>query len=198
MDPEELDAQIAVSWLSLRSGAELSEMESASFRGVPFLAWEECPRHLYHRTTRDAAISILNQGFKPGHRDSGKMHVYFADKPVEEMLRGTSGVRANHPVEIVVSTKEVLDSGLMLFYTQSEGVLCRSEIPASSVLQIRDTRDEEILYIKAFPGAAPEPEMDIPQEPVEGLRLSQSHLGLLRLCYCFSPSTTPPSGECRY
>ena len=63
-------------------------MEDASLRGMPFLAWEDCPRHLYHRTTKDAAISILNQAFKPGDRDSGKMHVYFADKPLEEMESG--------------------------------------------------------------------------------------------------------------
>ena len=123
MEPEELDAQIAVSWLCLKNNEELEKMEDASLRGVPFLAWEDCPRHLYHRTTKDAAISILNQGFKPGHQDSGKMHVCFADMPLEEMQRGTSGVRADRPVEVVVSTKEVLEAGLKLFYTQSEGVL---------------------------------------------------------------------------
>ena len=167
MEPEELDAQIAVSWLCLKNNEELEEMEDASLRGVPFLAWEDCPRHLYHRTTKDAAISILNQDFKPGHRDSGKMHVYFADKPLEEMEHGTAGVRADHPVEVVVSTKEVLEAGLTLFYTQSEGVLCRSEIPAFTILQVRDTRDDEILYIKAFPEAEPEPEMDARPEPAE-------------------------------
>ena len=167
MEPEELDAQIAVSWLCLKSNEELEEMEDASLRGVPFLAWEDCPRHLCHRTTKDAAISILNQGFKPGHRDSGKMHVYFADRPLEEMEHGTAGVRADHPVEVVVSTKEVLEAGLTLFHTQSEGVLCRSEIPAYTILQVRDTRDDEILYIKAFPEAEPEPELDAQQEPAE-------------------------------
>ena len=100
MEPEELDAQIAVSWLCLKTNEELGEMEDASLRGVPSLAWEDCPRHLHHRTTKDAAISILNQGFKPGHRDSGKMHVYFADRPLEEMQHGTSGVRADHPVAL--------------------------------------------------------------------------------------------------
>ena len=67
MEPEELDAQIVVSWLCLKNNEELEEMEDASLRGVPLLAWEDCPRHLYHRTTKDAAISILNQGFTPGH-----------------------------------------------------------------------------------------------------------------------------------
>ena len=95
------------------------------------------------------------------------MHVYFADKPLEEMEHGTAGVRADHPVEVVVSTKEVLEAGLTLFYTQSEGVLCRSEIPAFTILQVRDTRDDEILYIKAFPEAEPEPEMDARPEPAE-------------------------------
>ena len=123
----------------LKNNEELEQMEDASLRGVPFLAWEDCPRHLYHRTTKDAAISILNQGFKPGHRD----------------------------VRAVVSTKEVLEAGLTLFYTQSEGVLCRSEIPAFTILQVRDTRDDEILYIKAFPEAEPEPEMDARPEPAE-------------------------------
>ena len=93
------------------------------------------------------------------------MHVYFADRPVEEMTHGTSGVRANHPVEIIISTKEALECGLNLFYTHSDGVLCRDEVPSSTILQVRDTRDDEILYIKSFPEAEPEPELDAQQEP---------------------------------
>ena len=63
----------------------------------------EYPARLYHRTTHDAAFSILETGFQPGYGNSGKIHSYFAKATLSE-LDNRAGSRANLPYELVIST----------------------------------------------------------------------------------------------
>ena len=56
---------------------------------------------LYRRTLKDAAFNILQEGRIAGYGDSGKLHNYFAEETLEKL--GTrAGVRADHPLEIVL------------------------------------------------------------------------------------------------
>ena len=64
---------------------------------------DKAPPRLYHRTLKDAAFSILENGMIAG---SGKLHSYFAEETLDEL--GTkAGVRAGHPIEVVMDTSLV-------------------------------------------------------------------------------------------
>ena len=141
------DEQIAVNWLSTYTALEL-QGRSASFAGVPYFPWEACPPRLFHRTVRDAAMSITQNGLIAGYGGSGKIHNYFASCPLEEMTEGTAGVRANCLCEVVFSTKLALEAGCYLFTSKSDGVLCREDVPAEAVLYVRDTKRDEVIFSK--------------------------------------------------
>ena len=67
---------------------------------------DKAPPRLYHRTLKDAAFSILENGMIAGYGGSGKVHNYFAEETLDEL--GTkAGVRADHPIEVVMDTSLV-------------------------------------------------------------------------------------------
>ena len=93
---------------------------------------------LYHRTPKDAAFNILQEGMIAGYGDSGKLHNYFAEEILEEL--GTrAGVRADHSVEVVPDTS-IVASKCWLFKTRSEGICARDRVPGIAILSIQDTR----------------------------------------------------------
>ena len=105
---------------------------------------EKIPRRLYHRTYKDRAFAILDSCFIPGHHTANAF-VYFADREVGPG-ENVPGVRSDRPVEVVVNTLAALRQGAGLFYSRSEGVLCRESISGSTILYIRDTKTDEILW----------------------------------------------------
>ena len=104
---------------------------------------------MYHRTTHDAAFSILETGFQPGFGNSGKFHSYFAKATLSE-LENRAGSRANLPYELVISTDKPL-SHAYLFETTSEGILTRDTVPGSCVLYTCDTTKGTIVWTRADP-----------------------------------------------
>ena len=79
-----------------------------------------------------------------GSKRSGKIHNYFAEETLDEL--GTkAGVRADHPIEVVMDTSLVA-AGCWLFKTRSESICTRDTVPGSAILYIRDTRTDEMLY----------------------------------------------------
>ena len=146
------DSGIALAWLT---GEERDVLgDTAAFQGRPYLAKGEYPPRLYHRTTHDAAFSIIDTGFQPGYGSSGKIHSYFAKATLSE-LENRAGSRANLPYELVISTDEALQHAYM-FETTSEGILTRDVILGSCILYVRDTMKGTIIWTRADPDDAEE------------------------------------------
>ena len=81
--------------------------QTAARNGKPLEMQDEYPKRLYHRTNRESAMAIVEQGFLVGggpEVESGKAHVYFSDKPLEDIAY-KSGVRASAKFELVVDTE---------------------------------------------------------------------------------------------
>ena len=105
---------------------------------------DKAPPRLYHRTLKDVAFNILQDGMIAGYGDSGKLHNYFAEETLDEL--GTRAeVRADHPVEIVLDAS-IVASECWLFKTWSEGICTRDKVPGSAIPYIRDTRSDEMVY----------------------------------------------------
>ena len=132
---------IAVRWFAL---VPRDQGPRAPCKGRPCAAIEDVPPRLYHRTVEDAAFQILDGELTPGFGDSGKLHNYFSSLPLEEMTN-QAGVRKDLPIEIVFETSAVLRYAY-LFETASDGVLCREKVPGSTILYIRNSAKDEILY----------------------------------------------------
>ena len=135
------DRDIAVRWFTL---VPRDQGPLAPYKGRPCAAIEDVPPRLYHRTVEDAAFQILDGELTPGFGDSGKIHNYFSSLPLEEMTN-QAGVRKDLPIEIVFETTAVLRYAY-LFETASDGVLCREKVPGSTILYIRNSAKDEILY----------------------------------------------------
>ena len=148
------DNELATCWYWDQSRAELGN--AAAFKGTPIQARDEYPTRLYHRTTRDAALAIVEGELIPGYGRSGKYHNYFAKATLDE-LGERGGVRANLSFEMVFDTTEVLQHA-WLFETSSEGVLCREPVPGSCVLFVRDTSKNVIIWSRPEPEAEEEGE----------------------------------------
>ena len=73
-----------------------------------------------------------------------KFTTFFASLPLEEMTN-QAGVRKDLPIEIVFETTAVLRHAY-LFETASDSVLCREKVPGSTILYIRNSAKDEILY----------------------------------------------------
>ena len=126
----------------------------APYKGRPCTPLEDIPPRLYHRTVEEAAFQILDSELTPGYGQSGKMHNYFSSLPVEDMSN-QAGVRKDLPIEIVFETAAVLRHAY-LFETASEGVLCREKVPGSTILYIRDSIKDKILYSRPIETPAPD------------------------------------------
>ena len=176
------DNEIATCWYWDQSRSELGD--AAAFQGTPIQAKGEYPPRLYHRTTRDAALAIVEGELVPGFGRSGKYHNYFAKATLDE-LGERGGVRANLAFEMVFDTTAVLQHA-WLFETSSEGVLCREAVPGTCVLFVRDTSKNITIWSRPVPeaeeegeeitvdapalpssAADPEPEFVLPEEPDE-------------------------------
>ena len=176
------DNDIATRWYWDQTRSEMGN--AAAFQGTPILAKGEYPPRLYHRTTRDAALAIVEGELIPGYGRSGKYHNYFAKATLAE-LGERGGVRANLTFELVFDTTEVLQHA-WLFETESEGVLCREAVPGSCALYVRDTTKNIVIWSRPAPeaddegeditvdapalpstAADPEPEFVLPEEPDE-------------------------------
>ena len=129
--------EIAVGWLSPYTSEGLDRFDNALREERPIIPIEKAPPRLYHRTTHDAAFSILADSLQPGFGGSGKAHCYFSGQPLEE-AKTKAGVRANLPVEIVFDTAEVLAAGCEVFVTESEGFLTGDNVPGHCILFIND------------------------------------------------------------
>ena len=68
-------------------------------------------------------------------------------------MSNQAGVRKDLPVEIVFETAAVLKHAY-LFETASEGILCREAVPGSTILYIRDTIKDKILYSRPLDAPA--------------------------------------------
>ena len=135
------DRDIAVRWFTL---VPRDQGPLAPYKGRPCAVIEDVPPRLYHRTVEDAAFQILDGELTPGFGDSGKLHNYFSSLPLEEMTNQAC-VRKDLPIEIVFETSAVLRYAY-LFETASDGVLCREKVPGSTILYIRNSAKDEILY----------------------------------------------------
>ena len=158
------DNEIATCWYWDQSRSELGD--AAAFQGTPIQAKGEYPPRLYHRTTRDAALAIVEGELVPGFGRSGKYHNYFAKATLDE-LGERGGVRANLAFEMVFDTTEVLQHA-WLFETSSEGVLCREAVPGTCVLFVRDTSKNITIWSRPVPEAEAEGEeitVDAPALP---------------------------------
>ena len=63
-------------------------------------------------------------------------------------------MRRDLPIEVVFETAAKLTNAY-LFETASEGVLCREPVPGSTILYIRDSVKDKILYSRPVDAAAP-------------------------------------------
>ena len=68
-------SSIATEWLRHYKRQELTG-KYATFEGRPVVGIDKAPPRLYHRTLRDAAFSILENGMIAGDGGSGKLHNY--------------------------------------------------------------------------------------------------------------------------
>ena len=74
------DADLATCWCTNDDRSELGD--TVTYQGRPFLAKDEFPPRLYHRTTMQRlCFSILENGFQAGYGRSGKFHNYFTCEP---------------------------------------------------------------------------------------------------------------------
>ena len=137
--------EIAVGWLSPYSTKELDAFDDALREERPIIPLDKAPTRLYHRTTHDAAFSILENAMLAGHGGSGKAHNYFSGEPLEA-AKVKSGIRANLPIEIVFDTAEVLQAGCEVFVTESDGFLTADPVPGHTILFINDDSKDLTLW----------------------------------------------------
>ena len=81
-------------------------------------------------------MAIIEQGFLVGggpEVESGKAHVYFADKPLEDM-KYKSGVRAAAKFKLIVDTDIAMYFGALFFGTVSDGILTVDRVHPRAVL----------------------------------------------------------------
>ena len=97
-------------WISAFTSDEVVDKDIALRKERPIIPIDKAPNRLYHRTTHDAAISILEDAMIPGHGGSGKAHCFLSGAALEDQ-KVKSGVRANLPVDIVFDTKQMLEAG---------------------------------------------------------------------------------------
>ena len=164
------DRDIAVRWFTL---VPRNQGPLAPYKGRPCAVIEDVPPRLYHRTVEDAAFQILDAELTPGFGDSGKLHNYFSSLPLEEMTN-QAGVRKDLPIEIVFETSAVLRYAY-LFETGCDGVLCREKVPGSTILYIRNSAKDEILYSR--PTETPASEAAAPMDdtsPTQVVAVTQS------------------------
>ncbi|CAE7911719.1 unnamed protein product, partial [Symbiodinium sp. KB8] len=140
--------EIAVGWLSPYTSEDLDRFDNALREERPIIPIDKAPPRLYHRTTHDAAFSILADSLQPGFGGSGKAHCYFSGEPLEE-AKTKAGVRANLPVEIVFDTAEVLAAGCEVFVTESEGFLTSGHVPGHCILFINDDVKDVNLWSRS-------------------------------------------------
>ena len=114
-------------------------------RSRPVQAWEDCPKRLYHRTFRDPAFAILEEGFIPGF-GTANIHNFCSNETVEKGQH-KAGIRADRHIEVCVSTKDALEYA-WIFRSKSDGFLCREVVPGQCILYIRDTRTDTILWAR--------------------------------------------------
>ena len=147
----ELATATAVSFFDPRPRPLLDNGEkdqTAARNGKPLEMQDEYPKRLYHRTNRESAMAIVEQGFLVGggpEVESGKAHVYFSDKPLEDIAY-KSGVRASAKFELVVDTEIAMYFGTLFFRTVSDGVLTTDRVHPRAVLGIRDTTTDETVW----------------------------------------------------
>ena len=140
--------EIAVGWLSPYTSDDLDRFDDALREERPIIPIDKAPPRLYHRTTHDAAFSILADSLQPGFGGSGKAHCYFSGEPLEE-AKTKAGVRANLPVEMVFDTAEVLAAGCEVFVTESEGFLTSDCVPGHCILFINDDVKDVNLWSRS-------------------------------------------------
>ena len=139
-----------------KEGATLTGQPSSSsarpsaVRPLPTITKQEIMSHTVFRAPNRLEIrhgEAMQTQFEDVitcYRDSGKLHNYFAEETLDEL--GTkSGVREDHPIEVVMDTSLVA-AECWLFKTRSEGICTRDTVPGSAILYIRDTRTDEMLY----------------------------------------------------
>ena len=136
------DSSIATEWISRYPSNELVG-KYATFEGRPVIGIDKAPPRLYHRTLKDAAFNILQEGMMAGYGNSGNLTITLPRRALRNW--GRAGVRADHPVEIVLDTS-IVASECWLFKTRSEGICTRDRVPRAAILYIRDTRSDEMLY----------------------------------------------------
>ena len=109
---------------------------------------DEIYPRLYHRTTREAAMSIIQTGLYPGGAGqfaSGRKHVYLS--PTQPEKEGyVSGVRARSPIEICLDGLACLNARAILFETESNAVLTSWHLPNHCILWVVDTRNGATLW----------------------------------------------------
>ena len=89
-------------------------------------------------------------------------------------MTNQAGVRKDLPIEIVFETSAVLRYAY-LFETASDGVLCREKVPGSTILYIRNSAKDEILYSR--PVETPASEAAAPMDdtsPTQVVAVTQS------------------------
>ena len=89
-------------------------------------------------------------------------------------MTNQAGVRKDLPIEIVFETSAVLRYAY-LFETASDGVLCREKVPGSTILYIRNSAKDEILYSR--PTETPASEAAAPMDdtsPTQVVAVTQS------------------------
>ena len=141
----------AVSFFDPRPRPELEgggKDYTAARNGKPLEMATEFPTRLYHRTSRASAMAIVEEGFMVGggpQVESGKAHVYFADRPLEDM-QYKLGVRAAAKFEMVVDTEIAMYLGALFFRTTSDGILTTDRVHPRAVLGVRDTTTDETVW----------------------------------------------------
>ena len=98
--------RIATEWISHYPSKELV-VKYATFVGRPVIGIDKNPPRLYHRTLKDAAFSIFQEGMIAGHGESGNFTTS-SQRRLSKSLDTRAGVRADYPVQ-----------------TRSDGILTR-------------------------------------------------------------------------
>ena len=110
------------------------------------------PTVLYHCTDKRDFSSIMKYGLVPGggeHRETGRPHVYFADKP-STSKNYISGVRADRPLEIQVECRMAIKAGLVFFRTESDGILTGDKVRNYTILSVLDATNQRRRLVHAL------------------------------------------------
>ena len=132
---------IATEWISHYPSKELVG-KYATFKGRPVIGIDKARPDC---TTAPCMIAACGE--------SGQLHNYFAEETLEE-FGARAGVRADHPVEIVI------DAALVAAECCSK----HDVVPGAAILYIRDTRSDELLYSASADGPKDEPAKDDEEE----------------------------------